>query len=72
MVPEEKTTDEFIKSLFDKRDIDDKREACITGYRLSKAFDSVHVKPNEVPESNTEGLTAEESFTLGYREALND
>lgn len=71
MIPLEKTTDEFIKALFDKREFfADNRDAYIVGYRLSNAFDSVHVKPKDVPESDTEGLTPEESFTKGYREAL--
>jgi len=64
-----RTTDEFILALFNKRSFEDNTEAYITGYRLSKAFDSVLTKAAEITVGDISG-TALESFTNGYREAL--
>ena len=66
----DRTSDEFIKALFDKRDITDPVEASETGYRLAKAF--MGIKPETVPSMSIDGLNAHESFTLGYRTALDD
>ena len=72
MIPLEKTTDDFIKALFDKRtftdDIDGLVRAHSAGYRLAKAFDSI--KFTDIQWGEVEGLTLLESFTKGYREAL--
>ncbi len=66
----EKTTDEFIDVLFDKRDIQSAAVAYDTGYRLAKAFMSI--KPKVVPDVGTLLQNARVMFHKGYREALDE